>query len=156
METTEAILEAYIRVLPWEISAENIVREGYLVLLRLDLGPCAVRVRRVRVYGVVEGLSASERRVDFTVRLGEAGVLVRAWQENMDVVEGVEEGTWVEVFGTLRLAGEVVYVSPLIVREKRLDWTELVKRDREVLAEAYCGGGGALEAGDNSDIMARV
>ncbi len=132
-------VEAYLRILPRELDPENVVREGYRTYLRVSLGPCDVLARRVRVYGEVSGLSRSEWRVDFSIVWGSEEALVRAWREYFDVVEDLAEGATVEVLGLIREGGGVVYVLPLIVKEKEIaNWEDLVRRDRVYLASVLC------------------
>ncbi|UNQ74345.1 OB-fold nucleic acid binding domain-containing protein [Infirmifilum sp. NZ] len=133
------LLNGYVRVLPKEVSPENVVREGPVAFLKLSLGEVEVKTRKLCTIGFVTSIQRGSTYTDITLALESGQVTVRVWdtQGVGDLLEGLKKDSKVLVFGVLREYREQIYISAVLLRAVTEEEISKFKRklfaDRKIL-----------------------
>lgn len=140
--------DVYLRVSPHELQRLEIETKGAVTIFRLKWLDALLRIKRVRVAGVVDRIEEAGSRVDCVIR-DEAGIaLLRAWDPDAETLRSLEPMSPVEAFGNLRFYQGVVYVYPIFVKmvspEHIKKYDEFIGRDRALILKIR-GGGGARQ-----------
>lgn len=141
----EVTIDAFLRVLLNEVSADNVERQGFLVYLKVAYGKLVLKARKIRIAGLVERLEFFGNGFRLTVSHGSSRVLVRGWREHVDLVEDINlsEGDAVEVFGYVKVSYEnEIYVVPFIIIKHEdpsfmAEWAKRVGEDRKHLLRVF-------------------
>jgi len=140
------VTDTYFKVFIGEIAAAKIERRGTSLNLLIEYDDAIFRARRVRVLSRVADISERERRIDCLLMDDTGQVIVRAWDEKRDLLEGLRVNDLVDVFAYPREFREELYLVPIIV--VRVDEETLRARREEIKdirkhlikIESYKGG----------------
>jgi len=116
----------------------------------LEVGP--FRMDRVRLAGFVDRVYEYKNRVELVLTDGSGELVVKVWSEKLDMLDGVDRGSAIEVFGVLRRYRDVTYVRPDIIRPVSGDVVRLraleAKLVRGLLSNTDKSRGASLAEGD--------
>ncbi|RLE74031.1 MAG: hypothetical protein DRJ56_08235 [Thermoprotei archaeon] len=112
----------------------------------------SLRIDRVRLAGFVDRVYEYKNRVELVLTDGSGELVVKVWSEKLGMVDGVNRGSAIEVFGVLRRYRDVTYVSPDIIRPVSGDVVRLraleAKLVRELLSNTDKLKSASLAEGD--------
>ncbi len=126
----ELLIDGYLRVLPGEITEENVVREGPLSFLVIKTGRLLLKSRRLCTVGTVSSVYSGRHFTDILLSLDNGQVIVRLWESSNFLTQLGElaENTPLLVLGVLKEYRGQAYISAILIRKVTQEYLATFKR----------------------------
>ncbi|QOJ78238.1 hypothetical protein IG193_05565 [Infirmifilum lucidum] len=137
----ELPIDGYLRVLPGEITEENMVREGPLNFLVIKTGRILLKSRRLCTVGTVSSVYSGKHFTDIVLSLDNGQITVRLWESSGLLAQLGEpaENTPLLVLGVLKEYRGQAYISATLMRKVTQEYLAAFKRklksDRLILED---------------------
>jgi len=141
---SEKIIEienVFFKVFIGEILDSEKERAGFRVYLYVKWNDTFFKVRKVRFIGRVADITLRERFTDLLIVDPTGEIIVRGWDERKKLLDKFDINDLVEVFGTIRVYGDEIYINPLITQKVLEENAEKRKKEieenRKYILEVY-------------------
>ena len=118
----------YFKVSIDEIIQGEKEKRGFRTYLSIKWSNVTFKVRKVRFIGRVADIVSRDKFTDLLVIDETGGIIVRGWDEKSNILNKFSINDLVEVFGTIRMFGEEVYINPIIIKRLLKDNSEKRKK----------------------------
>ncbi len=88
---------------------------------------------RVRVIGKLTRIYEYKNRVELIVDDDTSEIVVKVWEDKLDLIKDINKGDIIEVFGVLRIYRDNIYISPEIIMKRDEKYLELRKIEYELI-----------------------
>ena len=105
---SEDYIKSYVKLSIKDIISLKKETLGSRVILLVD----GRKIVKVRAIGTVSRVYEYKNRVELVIDDGSGELVVKVWSDKLSMVEGIDKGQTIEVFGSLRTYKGVIYLNP--------------------------------------------
>jgi len=91
------------------------------------------KVSRVRVVGVINRVYEYKNRVELVIDDGTGEIIVKVWSDKLNDIKDIEKDQVVEVFGSLRVYKDTIYINLDRVVKVAPDYLKLRRLEAELI-----------------------
>jgi len=105
---SEDYIKSYVKLSIKDIISLKKETLGSRVILLVD----GRKIVKVRAIGTVSRVYEYKNRVELVIEDESGELVVKVWSDKLSMVEGIDKGQTIEVFGSLRTYKGVIYLNP--------------------------------------------
>ncbi len=127
----EIIEDAFFKVYINEILEGEKEKNGFRIYLYIKWNDFIFKIRKIRILGRVADILEREKFIDLLLVDPTGEIIVRLWKEKISSYN-FNINDLLEVFGTIRMFGEKIYINPYFIRKEIYTENNDEKRKKEI------------------------